>query len=139
MSRDPENGKTTDPRSLHKYLYVADDPVNLIDPRGRGSLVENALIRSSIFIEVTVPAYISEVGVVRFWGTVGGIVATGGAVAQFYCELRGLLSQDLHPAHNTVKGSEAGGCGVEEEDPGPGPFEPDGPPAVMPGGAGAQC
>ena len=43
MSRDPENGKPTDPRTLHKYLYVGGDPVNRIDPRGReGALVEYA-------------------------------------------------------------------------------------------------
>ena len=35
LSRDPEDGKTLDPRSLHKYLYAAGDPVNLFDPTGR--------------------------------------------------------------------------------------------------------
>ena len=29
LSRDPEDGKTLDPRSLHKYLYAAGDPVNI--------------------------------------------------------------------------------------------------------------
>jgi RHS repeat-associated protein len=32
MSRDPEGGKPTDPRTLHKYLYVGGDPVDLFDP-----------------------------------------------------------------------------------------------------------
>ena len=36
MSRDPEDGKAKDPKSLHKYLYAGGDPVNLMDPRGRG-------------------------------------------------------------------------------------------------------
>jgi RHS repeat-associated protein len=35
MSRDPEDGKPVDPRTLHKYLYAAGDPVNAMDPRGR--------------------------------------------------------------------------------------------------------
>ena len=37
MSRDPEDGKIKDPRTLHKYLYAGGDPVNRIDPRGRDS------------------------------------------------------------------------------------------------------
>lgn len=39
MSRDPEDGKPIDPKTLHKYLYVGGDPVNGVDPRGR-ELVE---------------------------------------------------------------------------------------------------
>lgn len=35
MSRDPEDGDITVPASLHKYLYVGGDPVNLWDPSGR--------------------------------------------------------------------------------------------------------
>jgi hypothetical protein len=43
MSRDPEDGKIKDPKTLHKYLYADGDPVNRIDPRGReGALVEYA-------------------------------------------------------------------------------------------------
>ncbi len=38
MSRDPEAGISTDPRSLHKYLYAGGDPINRIDPSGRGEL-----------------------------------------------------------------------------------------------------
>ena len=36
MSRDPEDGYIDKPTSLHKYLYSNGDPVNLIDPSGRG-------------------------------------------------------------------------------------------------------
>ena len=43
MSRDPENGKAKDPKTLHKYLYASGDPVNRIDPSGRGDLVELSL------------------------------------------------------------------------------------------------
>jgi RHS repeat-associated protein len=36
LSRDPEDGKSTDPKTLHKYLYAGGDPVNSVDPSGRG-------------------------------------------------------------------------------------------------------
>ena len=28
LSRDPEDGKSVDPKTLHKYLYAGGDPVN---------------------------------------------------------------------------------------------------------------
>lgn len=34
MSRDPYDGITILPISLHKYLYASGDPANRIDPRG---------------------------------------------------------------------------------------------------------
>ena len=40
LSRDPEAGKPTDPKTLHKYLYAGGDPVNVIDPSGRANLIE---------------------------------------------------------------------------------------------------
>jgi len=42
MSRDPEDGKAVDPKSLHKYLYADGDPVDGIDPRGSEDLIEYA-------------------------------------------------------------------------------------------------
>jgi RHS repeat-associated protein len=42
MSRDPEEGKANDPKTLHKYLYAGGDPVNRIDPSGREDLIEYA-------------------------------------------------------------------------------------------------
>ena len=35
MSRDPEDGKIKEPKTLHKYLYAGGDPVNRVDPLGR--------------------------------------------------------------------------------------------------------
>ena len=35
LSRDPEDGDETDPKTLHKYLYASGDPVNMTDPTGR--------------------------------------------------------------------------------------------------------
>ncbi len=40
VSRDPESGVITDPKTLHKYLYAEGDPVNGRDPRGREDLEE---------------------------------------------------------------------------------------------------
>jgi hypothetical protein len=34
LSRDPEDGYIDLPATLHKYLYVGGDPVNLKDPTG---------------------------------------------------------------------------------------------------------
>ncbi len=36
LSRDPLDGNAINPASLHKYLYANGDPVNVIDPTGRG-------------------------------------------------------------------------------------------------------
>jgi len=43
MSRDPQDGDLTDPKTLHKYLYAGGDPVNAKDPTGRADLVEVAI------------------------------------------------------------------------------------------------
>jgi RHS repeat-associated protein len=40
LSRDPEDGKALDPKTLHKYLYAGGDPVNRIDPMGREVMFE---------------------------------------------------------------------------------------------------
>ena len=37
LSIDPEDGISTDPGTLHKYLYAAGDPVNRFDPTGRAN------------------------------------------------------------------------------------------------------
>ncbi len=46
MSRDPEDGKRIDPKTLHKYLYAGGDPVNWIDPMGRADEEETSLAYS---------------------------------------------------------------------------------------------
>ena len=40
ISRDPDDGKSYDPKTLHKYLYAGGDPVNRIDPMGRDDFME---------------------------------------------------------------------------------------------------
>ena len=42
ISRDLDRGKLTDPKTLHKYLYAASDPVNRLDPSGRDSIITYA-------------------------------------------------------------------------------------------------
>lgn len=48
-SFDPFAGDTEDPASLHKYLYVAGDPINGIDPTG---LVEFSLVGIQVSISI---------------------------------------------------------------------------------------
>jgi RHS repeat-associated protein len=59
MSRDPEDGHTWDPQSLHKYLYAKGDPVNGIDPLGRDDLVDYEF-ETNRFIAKTKLYYRSE-------------------------------------------------------------------------------
>ena len=46
MSRDPEDGMPTDPKTMHKYAYANGDPVDEADPSGRSAVAEE--------VEVTV-------------------------------------------------------------------------------------
>jgi len=56
LSRDPEEGKYWDPKTLHKYLYVGSNPVNYVDPRGRDlfeySIRANAAIPEAKLIDI---------------------------------------------------------------------------------------
>jgi RHS repeat-associated protein len=40
LSRDPLDGHSWDPKTLHKYLYAGGDPVNRIDPSGREAILQ---------------------------------------------------------------------------------------------------
>jgi len=55
---DPYAGRIVDPGTLHKYVYTKNNPVNAVDPSGRG-VVENVSIRAWIFTQITVPLYLS--------------------------------------------------------------------------------
>src|SRR6266568_3636338 len=55
LSRDPENGQPTDPKTLHKYLYAGGDPVNRIDPTGH-EFLENLLLDDESEVETEVYA-----------------------------------------------------------------------------------
>jgi len=50
LSRDPEDGKASDPASLHKYLYANGDPVNGVDRTGRADAYETAVLIVTVSI-----------------------------------------------------------------------------------------
>jgi RHS repeat-associated protein len=66
LSRDPEDGKPIDPKTLHKYLYAGGDPVNGRDPSGRASFeqylvqvnldtfmgIESTTIMRTLFLDI---------------------------------------------------------------------------------------
>ncbi len=52
MSRDPQDHSPTDPNQLHKYLYAGGDPVNGVDPTGRGSILQEGALDYDILLEV---------------------------------------------------------------------------------------
>ncbi|MDR3741722.1 MAG: RHS repeat-associated core domain-containing protein [Terracidiphilus sp.] len=53
MSRDPEDGIPTDPKTLHKYMYAGGDPVNATDPTGKG-FVEDAFARVRLGVRTAI-------------------------------------------------------------------------------------
>jgi len=56
-ARDPVEGKRCCGLSWNPYIYTRDNPINAVDPTGRG-LVEDFLIRAYIFTQITVPLYL---------------------------------------------------------------------------------
>jgi RHS repeat-associated protein len=63
MSRDPNDprlrdsdGIPTDPQYLHKYLYANGDPMNGIDPSGRGALGDTVLLYTTIVLPIAATA-----------------------------------------------------------------------------------
>ena len=77
MSRDPEDGNSKDPASLHKYLYAGGDPVNVIDPMGREAMIEFRLILhdlikpAAVGLMIAADVVCAELAVVA--GVLGGI------------------------------------------------------------------
>jgi len=61
LSRDPLDGELRDPKSLHKYLYVGGDPVDMVDPTGKGEIVDTALFYGWIAVRAT-PVLVAWVG-----------------------------------------------------------------------------
>ena len=51
LSRDPEDGYIGEPATLHKYLFADGDPINRIDPTGRGALWSAAFVTEQIVIK----------------------------------------------------------------------------------------
>ncbi|KAF0245105.1 MAG: RHS repeat-associated core domain-containing protein, partial [bacterium] len=69
LTQDKFPGSTEDPQSLHKYLYVANDPVNKVDPTGRFGI---ATIATGIGINNILSA-ISTLGFVQILSPDGNI------------------------------------------------------------------
>jgi RHS repeat-associated protein len=84
LTMDPSWGNILDPRTLDKYVYTGDNPVNASDPTGRG-ILENLEIRAFIFTQITVPGYV-QAGVAAVGG-VKGIIAGGTGLAFLAGEL----------------------------------------------------
>jgi RHS repeat-associated protein len=87
MSRDPEDGDETDPKTLHKYVYANGDPVNAVDPTGRMA-AEYALPLGIIAIPTTkvLLALGGTVGCLLLWE--GGNVWANSVVASNGCLMR---------------------------------------------------
>jgi RHS repeat-associated protein len=54
---DPKLGNILNPGTLHRYVYAKNNPVNALDPSGKG-IIENVSIRAWIFTQITVPLYL---------------------------------------------------------------------------------
>ena len=65
MSRDPQDGKPWDPKTLHKYLYTGGDPANSKDPTGMASVLEEGAIDHDFILE-TLPTVIEYACTVEF-------------------------------------------------------------------------
>jgi RHS repeat-associated protein len=61
LSRDPEDGKSIDPKTLHKYLYAGGDPINAMDPTGRDDTIGWAIAGFALTVYSVKPLY--ELGV----------------------------------------------------------------------------
>jgi RHS repeat-associated protein len=88
MSRDPEDGSTFDPSSLHRYLYAGGDPMNRIDPSGRADTIETVFT-------ITVITTPTEAGLVALVGGTGAQIAAWAAVAEQYAGIAYLTTQDI--------------------------------------------
>jgi hypothetical protein len=64
--RDPEDGKSRDPRTLHRYLYASGDPVNRVDPFGRADLIQTVEIYYYKVVDIT-EEHLFEVAVCFAW------------------------------------------------------------------------
>jgi hypothetical protein len=58
---DTFEGRSQDPISLHKYLYVGADPINRVDPRGKDFIDSIAAVAvSATIFAASVPQLLSE-------------------------------------------------------------------------------
>ena len=73
ITKDPDGGDVTDPQSPNPYVYVKNNPLNLIDPDGQ-QVAEAAVIIGGGIGAITAPAWVPWVvgaGVVGYIGYEG--------------------------------------------------------------------
>ncbi len=119
MSRDPEDGRKWDPKTLHKYLYASADPVNRKDPTGRDDEVEYQFLFSSVTKGPLFPG-IAGAGITGTKVGGGGLILAifGRYLAQAFGWITEELELGLGPDfHDPSK--EPGG---PEQDPEPAPI-----------------
>ncbi len=81
LSQDPSPGSQREPASLHRYLYVADDPVNNLDPSGRQT-VASQVAALSARVAVTTANMGARVGARFSSGGVGNLFRALGRYAE---------------------------------------------------------
>jgi len=83
LSRDPQDGQPEDPASLHKYLFADGDPIDLMDPTGRGAAeYQLTFVPGGTAAAAALPELVA--GATQFW-----------AAAQVYAGLTYLTAQDV--------------------------------------------
>ncbi|WP_170157731.1 RHS repeat-associated core domain-containing protein [Thermodesulfitimonas autotrophica] len=77
MSRDPVPGTVFNPLSLNAYLYVLNNPVNLVDPSGKDWFKVGLAITSGSFLAVGLVGLAVSSPVIIGVATFAGFVVTG--------------------------------------------------------------
>jgi hypothetical protein len=101
LSRDPNDpqsydseGDPTDPRVLHKYLYAGGDPVNGLDPTGKGEIFDyffaqkGGILNSNAFVRLGL-GWNNEIGCMMFRLAVGAaryLIHFHIDIAEFWCD-----------------------------------------------------
>jgi RHS repeat-associated protein len=62
LSKDPDDGDTSAPETLHPYLYVGSNPLRWRDPSGREAVGEDVLLDEKIATDEGVEEGVEEVG-----------------------------------------------------------------------------
>jgi RHS repeat-associated protein len=83
LSRDPESGRPISPKTFHKYLYASGDPVNRVDPRGRGAMIEGVLLRA-VVLGVVAAQYFVELDPNSQFIVVAAVACVGNRLKSAY-------------------------------------------------------